>query len=65
MQHPNILELSRSALLIIDMQEAFRASIKDFDKFASALPWQPGCPPTQHALLVTEQYPKGLGPTRL
>ena len=37
MQHPNILELSRSALLIIDMQEAFRASIKDFDKFAQRI----------------------------
>jgi nicotinamidase-related amidase len=64
MQHPNILELSRSALLIIDMQEAFRASIKDFDKFAQRI-----AVATQAArllnmpLLVTEQYPKGLGHT--
>jgi isochorismate hydrolase len=42
MQHPNILELSRSALLIIDMQEAFRASIKNFEKLARESLLQPG-----------------------
>jgi len=64
MQHANILELSRSALLIIDMQEAFRASIKDFDKFAEriAIATQ-GARLLNMPILVTEQYPKGLGHT--
>ena len=62
--HQNILELSRSALLIIDMQEAFRANIPDFDRFANRI-----AVATRGALLlnlpvlVTEQYPKGLGHT--
>src|SRR5213593_1936809 len=64
MQHPNILELSRSALLIIDMQEAFRANIKNFDKFAQriAIAAQ-GARLLNLPIIVTEQYPKGLGHT--
>jgi nicotinamidase-related amidase len=64
MQHPNILELSQSALLIIDMQEAFRYNINNFDECAerTAIAAQ-----AAHLLnvpiLVTEQYPKGLGDT--
>jgi hypothetical protein len=34
MQHQNSLVLQQSALLIIDMQEAFRASISDFEQIA-------------------------------
>jgi len=64
MQHPNILELSRSALLIIDMQEAFRASIKDFDKVAHRIVVAAkGAQLLRLPLVVTEQYPKGLGRT--
>ena len=64
MQHPNILELQRSALLIIDMQEAFRASIKDFDKFAERIVVAAkGARLLNLPIIVTEQYPKGLGHT--
>jgi len=64
MQHPNILELSRSALLIIDMQEAFRASIKDFDKLAERIVVAvKGAHLLSLPIMVTEQYPKGLGHT--
>jgi len=64
MQHPNILELSRSALLIIDMQEAFRASIKDFEKVAQRIVVAAkGAQLLSLPLVVTEQYPKGLGHT--
>src|SRR3982750_609429 len=64
MQHPNILELSRSALLIIDMQEAFRDSIKHFDKFAQRMVVAvKGARLLNVPILVTEQYPKGLGHT--
>jgi len=64
MQHPNILELSRSALLIIDMQEAFRANLKRFKKYARriAIAAQ-GAQLLNLPILVTEQYPKGLGHT--
>ena len=64
MQHPNILELSRSALLIIDVQEAFRASIKDFDKLAERIVVAAkGAQLLSLRIMVTEQYPKGLGHT--
>ncbi|HEY6804352.1 MAG TPA: hydrolase [Pyrinomonadaceae bacterium] len=64
MQHPNILELPRSALLIIDMQEAFRASIKDFDKFVQRIVVAAkGAQLLKLPIVVTEQYPKGLGHT--
>jgi nicotinamidase-related amidase len=64
MQHPNILELSRSALLIIDMQEAFRASIPDFDERATRIAVAvKGARLLNLPIIVTEQYPKGLGHT--
>ena len=64
MQHPNILELSRSALLIIDVQEAFRASIKDFDKLGARIAIAArGAQLLNLPIIVTEQYPKGLGHT--
>jgi nicotinamidase-related amidase len=64
MQHPNTLELSRSSLLIIDMQEAFRANIKDFDKFAERIAIATRAATLLNLpILVTEQYPKGLGHT--
>jgi nicotinamidase-related amidase len=64
MQHPNILELSRSALLIIDMQEAFRANIQEFEHFAKRIAIAAkGAQLLNLPILVTEQYPKGLGHT--
>src|SRR5437867_5036344 len=64
MQHPNILELSRSALLIIDMQEAFRANIQHFDKCAERIVVAAkGAQLLNLPIIVTEQYPKGLGHT--
>jgi nicotinamidase-related amidase len=64
MQHENMLELTRSVLAIIDMQEAFRTKIADFTETAERIRLM-----VQAALLlnltilVTEQYPKGLGHT--
>ena len=64
MQHQNMLDAAQTALAIIDMQEAFRASISDFAEMAARIAL------VAHAaqllrvpLIVTEQYPKGLGPT--
>jgi nicotinamidase-related amidase len=62
--HQNILKLSRSALLIIDMQEAFRANIPDFDRYANRIAVAiRGALLLNLPILVTEQYPKGLGHT--
>ncbi|HEX8139955.1 MAG TPA: hydrolase [Pyrinomonadaceae bacterium] len=64
MQHENTLDQARTALVIIDMQEAFRSSISDFAETAARIAL------VAHAaqllglpLIVTEQYPKGLGRT--
>jgi nicotinamidase-related amidase len=64
MPHENTLDLSRTALAIIDVQESFRPHIPDFAEVAAR------CALVAHAarllgvpVLVTEQYPKGLGRT--
>ena len=64
MQHPNTLAPSQSALLIIDMQEAFRGSIADFELItARTVIAVHGAKRLGLPILVTEQYPKGLGHT--
>ena len=64
MRHQNTLDAAQTALVIIDMQEAFRASISDFAETAARIAL------VAHAaqllrvpIIVTEQYPKGLGLT--
>ncbi len=64
MRHENTLDAAHSALVIIDVQEAFRPSIPDFAELSARIAL------VAHAaqllgvpLLVTEQYPKGLGHT--
>ncbi len=62
--HPKILDKNRAALIVIDVQEAFRDVIKDFQKVArrSAIAVQ-GFHILGLPIIVTEQYPKGLGHT--
>jgi nicotinamidase-related amidase len=64
MPHENILELGRAALAVIDVQESFRPHIPDFAGLAARVAL------VAHAarllnvpVVVTEQYPKGLGRT--
>ena len=64
MPHENILDPSRTALAVIDVQESFRPHIPDFHVVAAR------CALVAHAaqllglpVVVTEQYPKGLGRT--
>lgn len=64
MQHKNTLDLRHTALVIIDMQEAFRSKISDFAETAARIAL------VTHAaqllkvpVVVTEQYPRGLGHT--
>ena len=64
MRHENTLDLRQTALAVIDMQESFRGPIQDFAELAARVAR------VAHAaqllgipLVVTEQYPKGLGRT--
>lgn len=63
-RHPQLLDASDTLLLVIDVQERFRPAMKGFDSMVA------GCArliKTFQALdlpiVVTEQYPKGLGET--
>jgi nicotinamidase-related amidase len=64
MRHEKLLDQKQTALLIIDMQEAFRQAISDFTETAARIAL------VAHAahllrlpLIITEQYPQGLGRT--
>ncbi|HEX7955420.1 MAG TPA: hydrolase [Pyrinomonadaceae bacterium] len=64
MPHENTLDPTRTALAVIDVQESFRPHIQDFAELAAR------CALVAHAarllglpVVVTEQYPKGLGHT--
>ncbi|PYT01897.1 MAG: hydrolase [Acidobacteria bacterium] len=64
MPHRNILDSSQTGLLVIDVQEAFRNVISDFETLAkrAAVVIQ-GFQVLERPIFVTEQYPKGLGRT--
>jgi len=64
MRHENTLDLSRTALAVIDLQESFRPHIEDFAGLAERVGrvvW--GSRLLGVPVVVTEQYPKGLGHT--
>ena len=64
MPHPNLLEKSRTALVVIDIQEAFRSVVPDFALIASrASTAVRGFQLLEVPVIVTEQYPNGLGHT--
>ncbi|MBA3805823.1 MAG: hydrolase [Acidobacteria bacterium] len=64
MQHQNTLDAAQTALAIIDMQEAFRASISDFAETAARIAlFAHAAQLLNVPIIVTEQYPKGLGHT--
>ena len=64
MSHPSILDKNKTALIVVDLQEAFRTVINDFPMIVERTSIAVrgfhilGVP-----ILVTEQYPKGLGKT--
>jgi len=58
------LDPERATLVVIDVQEAFRKAIPDFDAVVSAAAIMVrGAEAIGIPVLVTEQYPKGLGRT--
>ena len=64
MPHPNILDPKATALLVVDMQEAFRNAIPQFEQVAVRISTAVrGFQALEIPIFVTEQYPKGLGPT--
>jgi nicotinamidase-related amidase len=64
MAHSNVLDKDQTVLLIVDLQEAFRSPIPDFEliveKTSIAVR---GFSILDIPIIVTEQYPKGLGRT--
>ena len=58
------LDPQRAALVVIDVQEAFRKAVPGFDRVATATAaLVQGAEATGVPIVVTEQYPKGLGRT--
>lgn len=64
MPHENTLDAARAALVVIDMQESFRAAIPDFSDVAARIATAVrGAQLLGVPVVVTEQYPGGLGRT--
>ena len=63
-KHPALLDRQRAVLAVIDMQEAFRKIIGDFDEIAGRVSLLVQAATLLNVpVIVTEQYPKGLGRT--
>ncbi|MBX5469345.1 MAG: hydrolase [Thermoleophilaceae bacterium] len=59
-----LLERGRAAVLVVDVQEAFRPAIDGFDRVARRIATLvQGANVLGVPVIVTEQYPRGLGPT--
>ena len=59
-----VLDRGRAALVVVDVQEAFRPAVRDFESVvASVAALVRGARILGLPVIVTEQYPKGLGRT--
>jgi nicotinamidase-related amidase len=58
------LEAGRTALIVVDVQEGFRKAIPDFERVATATATLiGGAEAIGIPIVISEQYPKGLGQT--
>ena len=58
------LDRDRTALVVVDVQEAFRPAVEDFDRMVeNTRRLMQGAKVLGLPVVVTEQYPKGLGRT--
>ncbi|HET8592563.1 MAG TPA: isochorismatase family protein, partial [Solirubrobacterales bacterium] len=58
------LERKRTALVVVDVQEGFRKAIPEFERVAkAAATLVEGAEALDVPVMITEQYPKGLGKT--
>jgi len=63
-KHPDILDASGACLIVVDIQECFQNAIPGFEALvANASRLVNTFQALSLPILVTEQYPKGLGPT--
>ena len=59
-----VLDRDRAALVVVDVQEAFRPAVMEFDEVASGVAKLiQGAKALGVPVVATEQYPKGLGKT--
>lgn len=64
MLHPKILDKDKAVLIVVDFQEAFRSPINDYAQIASRISIAVrGFQILNLPVIITEQYPKGLGRT--
>lgn len=64
MPHSAVLDKEKAALVVVDMQEAFRSAISVFPEIASMIAMMiRSSQLLELPIIVTEQYPKGLGRT--
>ena len=64
MPHPTVLNREQTALVVVDLQEAFRSPIPDFPLIAERTSIAVrGFQILNIPVFVTEQYPRGLGAT--
>jgi nicotinamidase-related amidase len=61
---PTKLDRARAALVVVDVQEAFRKALPDFDSVVDGIAALiRGADAVGVPVVITEQYPKGLGET--
>jgi nicotinamidase-related amidase len=64
MRHQSLLDREKAALAVIDMQEAFRPVISEFHQIAARIALMvQACNLLKVPVIMTEQYPNGLGRT--
>ena len=64
MRHPRLLERATSVLVVIDVQESYRQVLHEYERVARGVArLVQGASALDVPILVTEQYPRGLGAT--